>query len=92
MPVLYIRELRQDLHEQGVVVYLRHKYNGVVYDTFLEDEIIGGDRIVTVQIRIDPSAKRVQKLSAGARVAVDYSTASGNGSTSCRDDMRNKPR
>jgi hypothetical protein len=74
LPTFSIRELLEvglnEVHEQGLAVYLRHKCNGVVRDTFLRDEIFGGDRTVSVQESIDSSVKRVQKLSSAARATV----------------------
>jgi hypothetical protein len=57
--VFSIKELLEvgmcEVPDQGLAVYLRHTYNGVVYDKFWRDEIFGGYLTVSVQERIDSS-------------------------------------
>ncbi len=63
LPTFSIMELLEvvlnEVHEKGLAVYLRHKYNGIVCDSFLGDEIFGGDRTVSVHQIIESSVKRV---------------------------------
>ncbi len=58
------------VHEASHAVYFKHVYNNTVAEIFLGNELIGADRTVPVEDKVDKAVKRVQKLLAAAKAAV----------------------
>jgi hypothetical protein len=47
------------VHEAAHAVYLKHVYNNTVAETFLGDELLGADRTIPIEERVDKAIKRV---------------------------------
>ena len=58
------------VHEQSVVVYLRHHYSSEVVQAFSGDKLFLVDQSLPTQERIDAAIKRVQNMSASAKAAI----------------------
>ncbi len=57
------------VHEQSVVVYLRHHYSMEVVAAFTGDKLYLVDHSLPTQERVDTAVKRVQKLTSAAKAA-----------------------
>jgi hypothetical protein len=68
------------VHEQSVVVYLKHHYNHEVVTAFSEDTLYLVEQSLPTQERMDAVVKRVQKLTIASRAAI---TSSGAKRVSC---------
>ncbi len=71
-----------EIHEASCALYIRHKYNQVVVDAFVEDEYFGADRYVVLKERMGSAVKTFQKPSVAAKAVVGITGGpfSGKGS------------
>jgi hypothetical protein len=58
------------VHEQSMVVYLRHHYISEVVQSFTRDKLFLVDQTLPTQERIDAAVKRVQKMTASTKAAI----------------------
>ena len=65
------------VHEAAHSIYIKHVYNGTVADTFLRDELLGADRTIPIEDRVDIAVKRVQKLTRLAKAIVEEMVCGG---------------
>jgi hypothetical protein len=49
-----------ELNEAACALYMRHHYNPVVVENFLEDEFFGADRVAPMKERMRTSVREVQ--------------------------------
>ena len=66
-----------NVHEAAHSLYIKHVYNGAVADTFLGDDLLGRDRTILVEERVDIVVKRVQKLTASSKATLGQSARGG---------------
>ena len=51
-------------------MYIKHVYNGIVAETFLEDALFGANKTITVEERVDIAATHVQNVTTTTKVAM----------------------
>ena len=54
-------------------LYIKHVYNGAVADYFLGDDLLGDDRTIPVEERVDNVVKRGHKLTAATKATMGQS-------------------
>jgi hypothetical protein len=59
---------------------LKHVYNNTVAETFFGDELLGADRTIPIDDRVEKAVNRVQKLSAATKAIVDHTSRGGSSS------------
>ncbi len=67
-----------ELHEAACSLYIRHKYNQAVMDSFLGDKYFGLERDDTMKVRMKASLKEVIKSSANDKAAVGLTCGASN--------------
>ena len=58
------------VHEASYSLYIKQVNNGAVADTLLGDDLVGAQRAILVEERVDNAFKRVRKLTAATKTSV----------------------
>ena len=81
-----------EMIEPGAALYVQHKYNSAVPESFVGDELFGADHKLDMKARMMAFVKEVQKLSADAKKAVGVAggPSFGAGAKRPRPPRRNR--
>jgi len=66
------------VHEATHSLYIKRVYNGTIAGTFLGDDLFGANRTISIEVRVDNVAKRVQNITEATKATMGQSGRGGN--------------